>query len=1083
MLNCRGSGQRALLVLAAFSCAALWGQTTQGLISGRLLDSGSGRPLAGGRVRYWSDRTNTQGLALSDSSGAFTLPLLSPGDYRLRAEADGYQGQEVYELNVPVAARLDVEFRLRPLSDVWEQGQYRSVFLPGTRTVVTFYGPDVDNSRSASFETRNIETGTLQPAVSDVVDTIQIRDLPLAGRDVYATLAMQPAVASDVAAARGLGLAANGQRPSSSNFLLDGFENNNYLVTGPLTPIAPESIQEYRVSTSSYSAAYGRTAGYIANTVSRSGGNELHGTGYYYVKNEALNANEFQRNRKGVPRKRLREFQTGLQAGGPLIRDRLFFSGAFEHLDSASEREPETILLPTPEFVTDYTAPGSRARELLTAFPAPAVEPGRFPWAGELTVVPPVGVTRYLGIGRLDYQRDADRLMGRFTLARESQPQFLWNPYPDFTSGLKHNTWSLAAAWTRNPAPGLTNELRAGYSGDRLFWDRPHPDIPTLLSADGVALPGSVAFYAYLNDNSTVEISDSLLWNRDAHTVSLGGGFLFRRSDGHLTAGRDGQYGFGNVIFFGLDRPEFFSASVDRAALTARVQPRFDREYRNRQWFAFLEESWRAAPSLTLSLGVRYEFLGAPRNTGAVADGELLLGDGADLTGRLTGARLVFPEGGGQQLYTEDRNNWAVRTGFGYRLPGTRHTVVRGAYGIFYDRPFDNLWQNTRNNNLTLPLFLVNRRFDYLQPVGDALAEFADQPVLGDFPSLTTHDPGFRSGYSQHYMVGLQQNMGEHWSLEVNGLGSQGRKLVTSDLINRQFTLSAGDGRPNPNLPDIAWRASQGSSGYHALTASLRYGTGPVQARASYAWSHAIDNQSEPLAGDFFDLSFARFSSGSSSRSRAAFARQYDSGGDRGNADFDQRHNLMLTVIAELPSPRRDGLSQALLRNWRVAALGAWRSGFPYSVYSVSRAEFGEGLIVNNRADLVDPAAVEPSGNSAIAGGELLLAREAFRSPAPSALGNLGRNAFPGPSFSSLNLSLSRSFALSCIGDQGRLVVRADAFNVLNSVNLNPPDSLLESETFGMAQYGRRGRDTGFPAASPLNESAREIQLMLRVQF
>src|SRR5262249_22687992 len=268
--------------------------TTQGLIAGRLADSQSGAPVANAEIAWSSAASGATGVARSDASGNYCLPMLSPGVYRLRATAAGYQAREVQELELPVAARLELDFRLRSLNDVWEAGQYRSVFLPGSKTIVTFYGPDVDSSRSGTFEATQGRRGALESTVSQVIDPAQVRDLPLAGRDVYTMLVTQPGVTADTGTARGLGLAINGQRPSSSNFMLDGLENNNYLVTGSLTPIAPEAIEEYRVSTNNFSAEYGRTSGYLANAISRSGGNRFHGIGYFYLKNDVLNANGFQ---------------------------------------------------------------------------------------------------------------------------------------------------------------------------------------------------------------------------------------------------------------------------------------------------------------------------------------------------------------------------------------------------------------------------------------------------------------------------------------------------------------------------------------------------------------------------------------------------------------------------------------------------------------------------------------------------------------------------------------------------------------------------------------------------------------------
>ena len=138
-------------------------------------------------------------------------------------------------------------------------------------------------------------------------------------------LVAQPTVSSDAGTSRGWGLAANGQRPSASNLLLDGLENNNYLVTGPLSAVAPESVQEYRVSVNNFSAEYGRTSGFLANAVTRSGGSAWHGTVYANWKNEALNANDFQNNRQGIPRTPIKEYQPGYFVGGPIVRETVFF--------------------------------------------------------------------------------------------------------------------------------------------------------------------------------------------------------------------------------------------------------------------------------------------------------------------------------------------------------------------------------------------------------------------------------------------------------------------------------------------------------------------------------------------------------------------------------------------------------------------------------------------------------------------------------------------------------------------------------------------------------------------------------------
>jgi len=168
------------------------------------------------------------------------------------------------------------------------------------------------------------------------------------------------------------------------------------------------------------------------------------------------------------------------------------------------------------------------------------------------------------------------------------------------------------------------------------------------------------------------------------------------------------------------------------------------------------------------------------------------------------------------------------------------------------------------------------------------------------------------------------------------------------------------------------------------------------------------------------------------------------------------------------------------LRRWTISELAAFRSGFPYTVEGTSLAVDGQGIILNNRANMVSPAVAE---SVPVAGGVQLLNASAFAPAAPSTLGNTGRNAFRGPGFYNVDLSVARSFGLRRLGEAGRLTVRAAAFNVLNHANLGNPDSLLASPTFGVATFGRQGLPSGFPAVAPLNETPRQVQLSLKVEF
>ncbi|MGD1093049.1 MAG: carboxypeptidase regulatory-like domain-containing protein [Bryobacteraceae bacterium] len=1069
------------ILLPLFLSALLHGQTTQGVISGRLLNSVTGRPVSAAAVAYSSSVNTITGTATSDGSGYFHLPLLSPGVYRIRVVADGFQSQEVQELQLPVAAQIDLDFHLRPLSDVWEAGQYNSVFLPGTKTVVTFFGPDVDSSRSGSFEAEKGRLGALESTVSEVIDADEINNIPLAGRDVYELLVTQPGVTSDLATQRGLGLSVNGQRPSSSNFLLDGLENNNYLVTGPMVTVAPEVIQEYRISTNNFSAEYGRTSGFLANAITRSGGNAFHGVGYFYIENDALNANGFQENLQGAPRTPDKQIAPGFVVGGPILKDRLFFSSSYEYFRNRSQQDPQTFVFPATPGFFNFSSAGRQSRQLLQEFAPPVVTGNGV--TGDLTLAPPVEVDRTLAMQRFDYSapNGRDRLMARVMASLTAEPDFIWSPYKAFISALHENVVSTGLTETHAFNPSLTNEARAGFSEDNLYWNRPHAEIPTLLTGDGVSLPGSPAFYGYQNDNRTGELVDNLIWSRGKHQTTVGGGVLWRASDGYLSAGQNGLYFFNTIINFAFDNPFYMQAAIQRSTLPAIQQPDTNRSYRYQQYYGFAQDTYKLTSRLTVNYGIRYELFGGPSNVGSTKDTVVTLGEGTNLAQQLAGAQLTMPGPGDQTLFGTDKNDWAVRTGASYDLSGNAHTILRGGFGIFYDRPFDNLWENVRNNDFILPVLRTTAaQTNFLGPISTVLSTFNGQTLSSGFPDLTLIDPNLQNGRVYSYFAGIQQRFTDNLFVEVNGAGSRGRNLITTDVVNRDFSTPTG--RYNPELPDIAYRSGQGFSDYNALTAVARYRGRRGMAQLTYTWSHAIDNQSEPLLGDAFNLTFTSIQTTAGSSGRSTFSEQFNPNSDRGSSDFDQRQDLVLLGYWNIPSPAAKTPLAWLIRDWTAGGLAAFRSGFPYSIIGPSDALEGEGEILNGRPNLITPDAVLPNP-APIPGGKQLLNASAFSEPAASTLGTTGRNEFRGPGFYSLDLSLARSFPAPWLGERARMTLRASLFNVLNHANLNNPDNLLGSPTFGEALFGRQGTQTGFPSVSPLNETPRQIQLSFKVEF
>jgi hypothetical protein len=1071
-------------VLAGLCALSGLAQTTQGIIAGQVLDKLSQTPLQNVDITC-----TARGIGESqktDARGFYVFPSLSPGTYEIRADYNGYQSQEIAEQELPVAGRLEVNLALRPLDDRWFSGTDRFSYTRNER-LVHFYATDADRLLPAEVEPVDAVPTNLGSTLSYVIHSDILQGLPLRGRDAYALLVALPGVTTDNAIGRGLGISVNGQRPSASNFLLDGLENNNELVTGNLTTIPPEGLQEYRVSTTNFSAEYGRTSGFLANAITRTGGAEWHGYGYVYVKNAVLNSNGYRiapipgLSLRRVP---LNQVEPGFVISGPVVKSKLFLSAASEVLRLRTYRDPLLLQLPSASFVAS-TPPDSAAGRLLHSLQAPVSAAGAP--SARVVLSPPSSLNQYLNTPRADavLRDNALRLFLRASFSNLDRPDYNWTPYKDFVSPLTQNDVSVASGLTAIWGH-TTNEVRAGWNRDNLHLDRTRADVPVLSSFDfdqpnttvHTTLPGSPSPYGYRNRNVTWQLVDNLTWTKASHVPKIGAALLWRRIDSALSFLQTGEYFFLTLAAFRSSSVSQAFLPLSQADLPANQVPDFNRQYGYFQFSAFAQDTFKVTPKLQLSYGVRYENYGAPKDIGPAKDLVLQLGDSGSLPQRISESQFAPTSAGDRSLYDPDNNNIAVRAGFAWRLPGVRDFLVRGGYGVFYDRPFDNLWQNIADNNFALGKTLLNTpvTLDYANSPAQALAAFPGLKPDPTFPKITLFQPGFRDGYVHSYFLGLERSLTDAFTLSANFTGSAGRKLIATDLLNRDRSLNPQNTQ-NP-LPPIDYRSNQGGSIYNALTVTGRYRSSVVQAQVSYSWSHAIDNQSDALGGDFFNLGFTNaLQSSTASSQPAQFTREFDSRIDRGSADFDQRHNLVAYSLWNIPPLFASSRAARWFRNWELAELAALRSGFPFSVNTPFR--LGDPIPVN-RADLNASAGVYLHDYAD--GGRLLLNAKAFLPPKQDSVGDTTRNEFRGPGLYSLDFSLGRTFHPA---ERWRFTLRADAFNILNHANLNNPSSVLGSANgqFGVSLYGRKDAGNGFPGSVPLDEAPRQIQLSLRVEF
>lgn len=1070
------------------------GQSTEGLIAGRVTDVLTGQAVSGATVTCSNDATHTIRSATGGSDGLYTLPLLPPGVYQIQVSRVGYQSKRQDEIALGVADSLELNFDLRPVQDIWESAMQSRVLLPQAGTIINFYGPDVDPNHWTAFASNTAVAGKLEASVSDAVSPADIRELPLNGENIYAVLLAEPGVTASNMTSRSLGIAADGQRPSSSSFLLDGVEANFYLVSGPLLSVPPEATQEYRLSTNNFSAEYGGAAGYIANAVTRSGGDSWHGIGSFYLKNTVLNADEFQDNVAGLPRVPDKEDRLGAFVGGPLWKKHLFSGTSVEYFRSRSQEEPLPYNVPNSEFLSFLGCPasGSYACSLLRDYPISS-STQLDPLVAAVTLSQPVSVTQWLALQRLDYSAPASgQHVGiRLALSNLSRPDFIWSPYPDYISGMQQPVYNAAANWTSTIRPTITNQLVAGWSDERLSWARAHPEVPTLAVIGGdpgatPLLPGSPAAYSLDNSGRYLQLYDSATIIRGRHILKIGAGGLWRHTNDSLGFGLDGEYFFCDIYRFGSNSPPCgiatYPYSVPAIQFTAALargpsvpsSPDFNRAYRSSQYFVFGEDAFRITSRLVLNLGLRYDLFGPPTYANAVRDWAVQFGDGSTFDERLASASLTPPASAPTSLFPANRHNLAPRAGFAYDLFPTGHTILRGGFGIFYDRLFDNLWLNARNNSFILPSPVTVS--SYL-PVSTALASYSTQKSVSDFPNLTAFQPNLRNGYAEDFFLGVRTEPAAAWSIELNGTGSLGRKLITTDIINRNELVNAA-------LPAINYLSNQGLSDYYSLNLVTRWRGPHGFLQASYTWSHAIDLQSDPLAGDFFNLDFVNVGpapGGSpTAPNGAAFSTPYNSRGDRASADFDQRQTLVLYSYWQVP---RGGSSRfrRVVADLRFSQLAGIRSGFPYSIFTAISSSTLD--VINAYARPLDPEHALLAPPQPFTGGERIFNAAAFCLDDTCPNAPLGRNAFAGPGLINLDVSVSRVLHPRWLGEAGGLTFRADAFNFLNHASLNPPGNIPGTAGYGVALFGTPQQTAGFPSLVPLNQTARQIQLLVRISF
>ena len=1048
-------------------------QATGG-IAGLVADP-SAAVMPGVTVEATNTATGQVRHTVTGPNGLYTLPLLQPGRYDVKATLTGFTPvvRKGIDVSVGDTSRVDI-----------------TLAMGGLEESVTVVG-----------ETALVETSHATLGIT--IDQQKVVELPLNGRNFTQLGTLIPGV---VAPPGGLGGAAgdatpggfgaatagfnvNGMRNQSNNFLLDGASNNDTFNTGFVMRPPPDAIQEFKIQTHSYNAEFGRNAGSVVNVVTKGGSNQVHGAAWEFNRDDAFQARNFFAG-PPVAKPTLQQNQFGGSIGGPLMKNRLFAFGYYEGYRNTRGNTTNILVLTDAQRAGDFS--GSAAiRDPLTgaAFPGNVIPADRIsPVARRLLdqFVPKANssaasggpINRYVaapetrdnrdGVGaRFDYQlNQSHAVLGRYMQTRTDAAT------PAITTAIGNTAKATLSDYlgshTYVVTPHAINVARVSYNRIDA-----HPAVTSGLANQdyGINVPNtnplaqglaSIAITGFFNlgdaqqpfvkrVNEVFQFSDDFTWSRGSHGLKFGGDVrkehmviaFINRPNGDLTF--NGVRSGNAAADFLLGLPSQF-----RRTTTNQAQDGTGWLYSG-----YAQDEWRASPRLTMNAGVRYElslpFVDKNDALNAFHPGVQSARFPAAPAG------LVYPGDPGvpRGTYATDKNNVAPRLGAVWDPQGNGRTTVRVAWGIFYDALAGqgDFFQNGVLAPPFTPLVEVNA-----PPASITLANPLDAITGGATlfpPGLTIIGWGedFQTPYAYHFNATVQRQVGRTIGVEAGYVGSRGRHLPIFIEVNPgRFTpgQTAPGARLFPAFALVRPTFSAAASSYDSFQASARMRRSHgVNFLASYTYGHARDHVSglniggEPrpvlpvTIGD--QASFDR-----------ALALEW------GDALFDVRHRVVVSFGAELPAPRRLGTVMAhLAGGWQLNGIVQAQTGFPVSVTDAAL----DIRFLTNRPDAScdpndgAPHTVEQWFNTAC----LVRRPVAATGDRP---GNAGRNTIRGPGFASTDLSLFKNVEL---GGPRRIQIRVEAFNLFNQVRFNNPAAAIGTPaTFGRISSAQDGRVVQF---------------------
>ena len=1078
------------LVLVLTSALAYAQATAQ--LSGRVTDE-SNAVLPGVTVTVTQTDTGFTRTTVTDEGGTYVLPNLPLGPYRLEVMLAGFRTyvQTGIVLQVGATPAINVALELGQLAET---------------VTVEAAAPLVD---------------TQSAGISEVVENERIIELPLQGRQVtdlivLAGAAVEMGRPNNRSFQGGVNIAVAGGMSFGVSYMLDGALHNDPQNAAGLALPFPDALQEFRVATSGLNAENGVRSGASVNAVTKSGTNRFSGNAFEFYRDAAFNSisrfapigQDGEQQDDGLTR-----HQFGGTLGGPIVRDRIFFFGAYQRTETTQEPAALLARVPTAEMLAgDFTTFASAqcqgaAVALRAPFVGNRVSPAMFsPAALNLTgrlpkSTDPCGETLYSipldrsegqFVGRIDYQLTTSHsLFGRYmatsdnTLAAYERTS---NPLTTTEPALDNLQQALTIGDTQVFGTNTVNAIRFAFTDtcvDRrnTFFDPSDlgakaysyiPDQMTLNVTGGFSIGGSTAAKG-LAQNQTYALNDDLSLVKGSHQLGVGLGVAYWKVDQQTWARGSGQWDFTGQAT-GLGMADYLLGRVavlDHSGLTGIT---FDQRYLG----AYAQDTWRANEKITINGGVRWEpFFSQNLLRGAITrfDRDLFRQNVVSTQFKNAPAGLIYPGDpgfpDGATGLTTKWMNFAPRVGIGWDLRGDGRTALRSSYGLSYDYPTGEFMSNPaaappygNRVRLTDPPGGFDNPYGHL-PGGDPhpieTGPNTEYPLSGTFASI---DPALNAPRIQSWNVTIEQQLGTNWQASASYLGRYSDRLWGFQAVNYGVFLGLGpcvlNGVAIPVCTtngNLQQRRVLSMSNENPRSAALigildEYTNDGEQ---SYRGLR-LSVQRRAASGISFSGNYTLSRCfGQEMNTSAQFGATYtdpaNPDNDRGYCDQDRTHIFNSTVGIETPQ-FSNAVLHAIASNWGISAILTARSGAHLSVTTgVDNAFSG---ISAQRANQVSDDVYGDTQEDAQ--GRLInyLNRAAFASPTPGTVGTSPRNGFVGPSYwNGVNLALRRMIGL---GGSQNLELRIEAFNLFNSFSWGTPTTNL-----GSGQFGRITTQQGDP--------------------